>query len=68
MRENGLRDRAGADDRIAPVIELDELGHQVRAHTVPVALDAIDPERDAITHDATAAAFTTLHRRSWWWS
>ena len=65
MRQDSRRDGTCADDRVSPVVELDELGDEVGADTVTVALDAIDGERDAGTHEAAAAGWrTALQRRS----
>src|SRR5258705_11536249 len=44
MVEELVRDAARGDDRVAPVVELDELGHQVGAHPEAVAGDAVDDE------------------------
>src|SRR5580704_8526834 len=68
MSHNRRRDRTRTDDRVSPVVELDELGDQIGAHTVTIALDAVDGERDAIAHDAAAAMRATLQRRSSAWS
>src|SRR5579859_1682222 len=63
VRHHRPRDRARSDDRVSPIVELDELGHQVGAHTVAIALDAIDAERDGVAHDAAITAPATLQRR-----
>ena len=68
VREHRRRDGAGTDDRVPPIVELDHLGHEVGTHAVTVALDAIDGECVAITHDAAATAPTTPQRRSCSWS
>src|SRR5258705_7980593 len=42
--EELVRDTPRGDDRVAPVVELDELGQQLRAHPEAVAGDAVDDE------------------------
>src|ERR1700694_3733780 len=70
MRQRRSRDRTRSNDGIAPLVELDHLRQQIRAHTVAVALDAVDGDGEAIAHDATATAAAALHRRrcSWDWN
>ena len=44
--EERVRDAAVADDRVAPVVEVDQLGEQLGAHPVAVAGDPVDLELD----------------------
>src|SRR4029079_8618676 len=42
--EQGVGDAAGADHGVAPVVEIDQLRQQLRAHPVAVAGDPVDDE------------------------
>ena len=69
--EEIVRDGARRDDRIAPVIELDQLGQQLGAHPVPVAGDPVDGEGRASSRSGHQAArprrapLVQVRDRSW---
>src|SRR4051794_4364767 len=44
MLEEPVGDGAALDDRVAPVVELDQLGEQLGAHPEAIARDPVDDE------------------------
>src|SRR6266566_8461103 len=43
-------DGSGGDDRIAPVVEADQLRQQFRAKPAPIAFDAVDGQHERLAH------------------
>src|SRR5207302_7429505 len=56
---------AVSDDRVAPVIEFDELGEQLGAEASTVATDAVDHQSGAVHHAASATAASEQRRCVW---
>ena len=52
MLDEGGRNAAGFDDRIAPIIEADQLREQLGAKPVTIAANAVDLQ--GLAHQATA--------------
>jgi len=47
QRHEAIWDLCLTDDRVAPIVEADQLRQQLRALPVPVAFDAVDGESHA---------------------